>query len=726
VALVDNPATLIGEPDPSDGSSQPMTTEQRGWLEPDSPSYRCRRITAGVLLAGAELAPLPLRQTAVRGAITGAAAEVSVTQVFVNEGSAAIEATYVFPLPDDAAAHRLRVQVGDRTIEGVVRERRAARASYEQARLAGHGAALLEQESANIFTTAVANILPGQEVRVEITYVQPLAFQRGQYRFVFPMVVAPRYVLGSDPAAEPLAGTVPESVFAPRLPAGRLRGDAVSLELDIDAGVPLCGFDSPSHEIVVVEEDGRSRVGVALARAAEIPNRDFVLNYRVAGPQISVASLWQPPADDQPGTFAVLAVPPLAAEAVPRPRELIFVLDRSGSMSGAAIEEAKHALRQLLERLSPDDTFNIIAFNDRVELVADVPLVANDAELRRARAFLDRITARDGTEMLEPLRLALRQPAADGPPRQRTVVFLTDGSVHGELELLAALRRDIGTARIVAFGIGTAVNRHLINKLAGASRGAAEFIYPGENIARVVDRTLARLSHPVLTDVELEWATPEGGIVRRPCPDLFLDQPLFVIERFAGLQPPRVALRGRLGDQPYVHELTSADARRHAGGVRLCVLRARQSIETLMDELWEHPQNHDELRREIIALAVRFRLASEFTSFVAIEYRTPEERAAAFDNATVEIPQYAPETSETALFLVAQAARRPRQEASDGTAAELIDVPRRDRGAAGQPVAVPSPLDHTPLQRSARRLKFAVWVLAFVLLAILALYLSTA
>jgi type VI secretion system protein ImpC len=610
---------------------------------PHTTTFRGQPVTAGVLLAADDLAPVPLKRTDVRAAVTAASADVTVTQVFVNTHRRALEATYVFPLPEDAAVHGLRMFVGERLIEGVVREKEEARATYEEAKQEGHGAALVEQTSPNIFTTSVANLLPGQEIRVEIRYLQPLPFQEGRYRFVFPMTVSPRYVLGSDPAAEPLGVEAPAAVRAPYLPQGALRGDAVSLEVDLDAGVPLCGFDSPSHDLTVLEENGASRVRVALRRDDEIPNRDFVLNYRVAGPQLEHVLLQEPGATAQPGTFLLIATPPWQAPGPVTAREIIFVIDRSGSMHGEPLAQAVQAARQLLDRLEPEDAVNVLAFDTAVTSLAAAPLPAEEANLRRAGAFLDRLRAGGGTEMLEPLRLALQMPAAGGRERTRLVVFLTDGSVTGERELLAALRPAIGRTRIVAFGIGTAVNRHLINKLAAAGRGFAEFLFPGENIARAVDRTLRRIGRPVLTDVELQWDGAVEEVLPERCPDVYLDQPLVVLGRFRGAAPPGVAVRGRLAGRAYEARLAAPQARRHEGGAPLAALWARRCIEELMDRIWEQPNREPELRRRVIELAIRYGLASQFTSFLAVEYRSRAEREQARGAVTAAVPQYMPQ-----------------------------------------------------------------------------------
>ena len=678
----DNCTKFIGElqremtsdtPAPSASHSDITGNAKTGTNTNDSTVvFRGQPITCGMLLIGGELTPVPLKMTQLRVFVVGAAAEVNVTQVFVNSGDRTIEATYVFPLPDDAAVNRMRMIVDDRIIDSEVRERQEARQVYEQARNAGHGAALVEQTSPNIFTSSIANILPGQEIRVEITYLQALPFDDGMYRLVVPMVVSPRYVPGSDPAAKAFPGSVPEAILAPRLPAGFLRGDFVQIEADLDAGVPLCGFDSPSHDIETVSEEGTNRACVRLRRSDEIPNRDFVLNFRVRGPRIEHALVYEPEHDGEPGTFLLLTTPPSSPPDRVRPRRVAFLLDCSGSMKGAPLQQAKIAALHMVDQLKPDDAFNIIAFGSNVRPLSASLLQATSDEVRRARAFIEQIGDLGGTELLEPLRMALLQvvlPQAPATPdhtntlldsllkpfRRRStgetqdlpdqlVVFLTDGSVSREREILNAIRPEIGQTRIVAFGIGVAVNRHLINKLTAASRGVAEFLVPGENITDRVDRVLHRLRHPVMTDIELKFDKDRiFDIIPERIPDLYCELPLQVTGRFRGTLPPKILLNGRTNDGHYAQEIIPDQVGRKAVGVPLSALWARRKLETLMDQLWEHPEQTEVIRRQITELAIRYRLASEYTSFVAVEHRTQAERDQAADAVRVDVPQLMPQ-----------------------------------------------------------------------------------
>ncbi len=672
-------------------TSDPAHAETADLPQPmrETLAYRGRPVTTGLLLIDEELVPVPLKRTDFKASVTAATAEVKVTQRFRNSMDRAIEATYVFPLPEDAAVNRLQMQIEDRIIEGVVREKQEARQTFEEAKQAGHGAALLEEDTPNIFTSSVANILPGQEIRIEITYIQPLPFDEGQYRLVLPMVVSPRYVPGTHESDDVSVGDLPTSVTTPRIPQGMLRGDTVSVEIDLDAGVPLCGFDSPSHDIETLAEDGPNQAKIRLQQENEIPNRDFVLNYRVTGPQIESSLICQPGTEDELGTFVFLSTPPRTVEHQGVPRELIFVLDRSGSMDGQPLKQAKQAVGQLIESLEPMDRFNLIAFDHTVTRFSDHSVAADPSNVRGACKFLDRLEPGRGTEMLQPLRLALQSSRPDGAAAARMVVFVTDGSVDGEREMLAELRDEIGQSRIVGFGIGTAVNRHWMNKLTQAGRGFAVYIYPGENITRVVDCTLRRLSQPILTDVQLLWQGDDDQVEQvlpaQP-PDLYQNRPLMVVGRYRGRTCPALTIQGHCGDQAYEVTIPADDVRQHDGGVSLRTLWARQQIEALMDQIWEHPEQKDPLREQVIRLAIEHRLASELTSFLAIEYRSSAERQKAIDALSVEIPQLLPDgmfEHESPL----QATCRPKSPIGGDLSALGIDACENAAGMGSMPAA---------------------------------------
>ena len=389
-----------------------------------------RRVTEGTLLwrtgADAPLAPAPVLDTQVEMRVSGVIVRVTVRQEFTNPSTAWAEAIYVFPLPEDAAVDHLRMRVGDRLIEGVVEEREAAKASYEQAKREGRKASLIEEERANIFTTSVANIPPRAAITIEIEYQHVAAYDTGQFKLRFPMVVGPRYIPGSGPAAVPAGGSgwgadtdqVPDAsrITPPVRHPSRGPINPVTLAIELDPGVPLERVESAYHAIrTTALGDGRHRV--ELEQGTVPADRDFELTWTPAPGAAPAAALLA----ERTGTdvFALLlVVPPTSAapESVRGPREAVFVIDVSGSMNGASIKQARAALKLALARLAPGDTFNVIKFNHQTTSLFDAARPATPANLRTADAWVEGLTADGRTEMLPALRRALDGTGDRGPP----------------------------------------------------------------------------------------------------------------------------------------------------------------------------------------------------------------------------------------------------------------------------------------------------------------------
>ncbi|MCG8352310.1 MAG: VWA domain-containing protein [Chloroflexales bacterium] len=605
-------------------------------------------LTGGMLVpVNRELSPLPLQHTDVRVGIIGPLADVWVTQQFQNTHTRPLEAIYVFPLPEDAAVTDLTLTIGERVIRGEIREREQARRDYEQARAMGQGAALLEQERPNVFTISVANIQPGEAVQTALHFHDRVPYDDGTFTFTFPTVVLPRYVpaeLDAVPDAERITAT-------PLLPKDTRDGHTISLRLELDAG-KLVELSSPTHEIDVQGRVGRTLV--TLRQADAIPNKDFILRYRVAGNQFTAATFTYRPAG-QPGTLLLMLAPKV--EVTPEeifPRELLFVFDRSGSMSGDSIVQARNALRACLRALNPGDTFNIFPFDNRVEQFAPQALPFTQKSVDRADAYLERIDARGGTEILAALRMALQQPR--DPERMRVLVFLTDGAVGNEDQVLRELRGLLNEARVYAFGIGSAVNRFLLDKLAEVGRGVVEYIFPGQAIEDAVQRFQNRAAFPVLTDLQIDW----GGMsvtdaLPDPLPDLYAGQPLLLLARFRNPQPrqTQVRLRGRTRRGYYEQALETdwpaATPDRGEHWAALPRVWARARIDALLTRERFDPRQKSQVRDEILSLALEQRLLSPYTAFVAIEERRAEhaDRAPA---ETVLVPIHLPQGTHREAF----------------------------------------------------------------------------
>ncbi|MGH9750646.1 MAG: VIT and vWA domain-containing protein, partial [Candidatus Polarisedimenticolia bacterium] len=543
--------------------------------------------------------------TAVRAEMTGIVAEVEVTQSFENPYERPIEAIYIFPLPDRAAVNDMEIRLEDRVIRGVIKSRSEARALYEAARGAGQTAALLDQQRPNIFTQAVANILPGDEIRVRLRYFEALPYRSGGQEFVFPMVVGPRHTGGAADA---------EQIAPPFLKPGHRSAHDISIEIRIDAGVAIDDPVSPSHRIAV-EREGGQRVSVRLEADDAIPNRDFVLRYSLDGSAPNLIVLPHRTTDE--GYFLALLQPqvdpPPAAIA---PKEMIFVVDCSGSMSGPPIEKVKGAMRHALQNLDPLDNFQILRFSDDAEAFAPEPAPATPSQIALALDYVENLSGSGGTIMLSGVRAALGY--REDPQRLRIVSFMTDGYIGNEEEILSYLRENLGGARLHSFGVGDAVNRYLLDKMAAFGGGSAEYILLEDGSGHPVERFYERIRRPYLTHVSLDWGGLRVSDVHPSIvPDLFLGQPIVLSGRYRGQGSAEVTLRGRLGGRLWEGRFPVRLPERHIEGAAIATLWARERIEALSDRQIGSPGPG--MVEEITTTALAHNLVSAYTSFVAVE-----------------------------------------------------------------------------------------------------------
>jgi Ca-activated chloride channel homolog len=575
----------------------------------------------------------PLRHTEVRGAISGFLARVTVTQTFENTATNKIEAVYAFPLPENAAVDDMTIQIGKRTLRGIIKKREEARAIYEQAKQAGHMAALLDQERPNIFTQSVANIMPGEQVVVTISYLQTLAYEDGAYQFVFPMVVGPRYISG-QPTGKQAGGWAPDtdkvpdaSKITPQVtPKGTRAGHDVSIELAIDAGVPLLQLHAASHEIDV-ERTSASAATVKLKNLAEIPNKDFILKYDVAGEQVADAVLSQAaPADSKLGAggyFTLILQPPARLrESDITPKELVFVLDTSGSMMGFPVEKAKELINHALDELYPGDTFNLITFSGDTRILFPEPVFPTVENIRKVREVLNAQHGAGGTEMMNAIRAALTP--SDSQDHVRVVCFLTDGEVGNDLDIIGEVQKH-PNARVFAFGIGTSVNRFLIESMATAGRGASEIVTLSDKADVAAHRLYERLRSPLLTDISIDWGgLPVTEVYPKKVPDLFSGKPLLVSGRYTAAANGTIHIRAQRAGEEYTREIPVVLSGQATSDSILTSFWARKKIDDLMSQDWAGLQRgkvKPEARQEITQLGLSYRLMTQFTSFVAVEER---------------------------------------------------------------------------------------------------------
>jgi Ca-activated chloride channel family protein len=589
-------------------------------------------VTQGALQAigsdGLPRAQCPLKHTDVKAEVSGQLARVTVTQEFHNPFQDKIEAVYVFPLPQSAAIDDMTMIVGDRSIRGKINRREEAQAIYQAAREAGHTASLLEQERPNIFTQSVANIAPGAEVKITISYVEFLKYEEGTYEFVFPMVVGPRYIPGQS-IGKQAGGSAPDTdkvpdasrITPPGAPEATRAGHDISIEVKLDTGVPIDDLKSTLHEIAVSRPDDH-RVVVRLKDQATIPNKDFILKFDVAGKKISDAVMTHRGA--QGGFFTLMLQPPERVTAADvTPKELVFVLDTSGSMGGFPIEKAKETMKLALDNLYPEDTFNLITFSGDTHVLFPQPVRATRENLLRAQSFLASRQGSGGTEMMQAIRAALAP--SDQQDHVRIVCFMTDGYVGNDMEIISEIQKH-PNARVFAFGIGSSPNRFLLDKMAEQGRGEVEYVTLEDDGSAAARRFHERVRNPLLTDIEIDWAgLPVADVYPKRIPDLFSVKPLILTGRYTAAGRGVIRLRGNLAGQNFVKEIPVELPESQPEHDVLATLWARTRIDDLMSQDYEGIQKDDpqpEVREAITQLGLEYRLMTQFTSFVAVEEMT--------------------------------------------------------------------------------------------------------
>jgi Ca-activated chloride channel family protein len=541
-------------------------------------------------------ADIPLEHTDVKLRVDGFLVDATVTQKFTNPYADKIEAVYLFPLPTGAAVTDMTITVGGRVIRGSIQERQQATQVYEAAKKKGKVAALLTEEKPNLFTQNIANLEPNASIEVTLHYTERLAYEDGGYELVFPMVAAPR------PASIPIAA----------LPPGTRSSHDISLAVELDAGVAIQGVRSPSHKLVITRPSA-SRAQIQLDAGDTIPNKDFVLRYDTAGARPELGALAYK--DGDTGSFLLLAQPP-AQSPVITPREIVFVLDTSSSMRGAPLAKAKELIRHVLATLRPDDTFQIVRFDDRASALGAGPIANKPRNLQLVMDWLAALDAGGTTEMTTGIDAALAVP--HDPARLRIVAFITDGYVGNEDEILKRVGEHAGEARLYSFGVGSAVNRYLLEEMAAAGRGTAQFVRPDEDTDAVVRAFERRIDAPVVTDLTIDWGgLPVTDVTPYPLPDLFLGQPLVVAGHYAHAGSGTIIVQGRAGGLPVRFQVAVSLPDRDASRPAIATVWARARIAELERRLVRKADKA--LENEILALSLRYHLLTRFTAFVAVD-----------------------------------------------------------------------------------------------------------
>jgi Ca-activated chloride channel family protein len=581
--------------------------------------------TGSLLMRMAEgYAAAPLLNTDVNININGLVARVSVMQEFRNEGEEWVEGVYVFPLPDEAAVDHMRLYIGERFIEGEIREKEQARKEYEEAKQAGKKASLVEQQRANLFTTSVANIGPGETVIVEIEYLEDIRYDDGSFSLRFPLTLTPRYIPGDALSDTQGNGWSPDttlvqdaSLITPPMVAAS-RGHRVSLQARVNAGMPLEIIASRYHPVNVAETGGQYVVTLAAGRVAM--DHDFELLWRPV-PSAAPRAMAFAETIDGESHYLLMVIPPDTGESsLPRlPREMIFVIDTSGSMHGVSIEQAKRALARALEGLQPGDRFNVIEFNSYPNALFSDSMPASAANVGMAQNFVRMLQANGGTEMHSALRFALRTPPSEANLRQ--LIFITDGAVGNEEGLFELISARLGVARLFTVGIGSAPNSWFMRKAAETGRGTFTTISALHEVGEKMDRLFRKLENPQVTNIAIEW--PSGTIVDsypEVVPDLYLGEPVSLRVKASGSFLPGAAIRisgDSLAGAWARDVVLNVDAQSPGVGA----LWARARIGDLLDRQ-RRGADADGTRAAIVETALTHHLVSKYTSLVAVD-KTP-------------------------------------------------------------------------------------------------------
>lgn len=576
-------------------------------------------------------------KTDIQADISGDLATVTIEQTFDNLAEQAMHATYLFPLNHDAAVYEMWMEIGAERLRAQIQEVQQAERSFERAKSEGRAASLLKEHRPNMFTQQIANLMPGLPIKVTLRYVQTVPKVDGDYELVIPLVVGPRFVppqkTSPDVLAEPAPtidgawtlSSVPSypPVFGLDLPPA-IDAERVSLQLRIDGGLPIQSVESRTHALTT-QVDSATRWTLGLRDGRTIDNRDFVLRYRLAGSRTAAGLLTQH--DDRGGFFSLLIEPPAAPDdADIAPREMVFLLDCSGSMHGLPMDASKALMRSALRKLRPTDHFRIIRFSDSATEFSREPLLATAENIRRGLAYTEALRGEGGTMMASGIRQALGVPAIAGS--KRLVTFLTDGYIGNDAEALTLVQELLGDTRLYAFGVGAGVNRHLMDELGRVGRGFTRYMDPTEDLERVAEELSERLQSPVLTDIRIDWnGLGVTDVVPARIPDLFAGQSIRIQGRYSKPASGRIAIHGQARGRAATL-LVPADLPAQTGDTSVGRIWARSAIAETMYRMNLPPMYYrgrgeavpsfEVLKQQVTELGLSFALVTRWTAFVAV------------------------------------------------------------------------------------------------------------
>ncbi|MBL4783079.1 MAG: marine proteobacterial sortase target protein [Porticoccaceae bacterium] len=566
--------------------------------------------------------------------ITGPIARVRVAQTFNNPSDAWAEAVYTFPLPPDSAVDHLQIRVGERIIEGEIQERVAAQQLYQQARQAGQQAALVEQHRANIFSTHVANVPPGAELIVVLEYQQQVIRRGSRFSLHYPMSITPRYTPSQSPAAtDAVTSDKPVTQLATVLEGEN--NNATEIWLDLQAGFELDEVTSRYHPVSKIRIDD-AHWQLRLDPQTHNANADFVVEWQGRELAVPQAHIFSQSYAGQEYALLQIMPPQVALEQFRQARDIVYVIDTSGSMGGESLRQAKRALLWALARLDESDRFNIIEFNSEAWSLFDSERQASAKNIVRARHFVQNLEARGGTEMRKALDMALCGPCLDNHSagRLRQVLFLTDGAISNEEQLFTVINSKLGNSRLFTVGIGSAPNRYFMRKAAKMGRGSFVHIGKITEVEEKITQLFERIDAPIMSDIELQIRADNVDISPALIPDLYASEPLVVAIRADDL-PEQIILRGWRQGKLWQQALALSTAEERGG---IHVAWARKKIGSLLDEsaLLGAGQARRVLRDKVLEIALQHQLVTPFTSLVAVDKMPQRPQVAELENAVIK------------------------------------------------------------------------------------------
>ena len=553
----------------------------------------------------------PLKETNVSVNINGIFAETFVTQTYSNEGQEPINATYVFPASSRVTIHGMKMEIGDEIITAKIKEKEEARHDYEQAKSEGKSASLLEQQRPNVFTMDVANVMPGDIIRIELHYTEMITPTDGIYQFVFPTVVGPRYTSPSVPKSL----KAETWIASPFLRLGDTPREKYNINVNLSAGVPITDLQCGSHKIDVAW-DNQTSARISLSNPEEFAgNRDFILDYKLTGTEISSGLMLG--TGESENFFLLMVQPPerYTPETIP-PREYIFILDVSGSMYGFPLDTSKELIRNLAGSLRETDRFNVILFSDSLIQMSPESVPATAENVQKAFALIDNEEGGGGTELAPALETALAIPASPGAAR--SVIAITDGYISGEREIFDIIGRNIGTTNFFSFGIGSSVNRYLIDGIAKTGLGESFVVTDPSEAAATADRFRTYIQSPVLTDVQVTYDGFDVYDIEPPTlSTLFASRPIVLFGKWKGEPSGTIHITGKTGGRDYAEDIPVSAAIPLEANNIIQYLWARTRVERLTDYgMTEDLQAN--AKKEVTELGLRYSMMTPYTSFIAV------------------------------------------------------------------------------------------------------------